>query len=209
MTPGEIINASKASQDKQEFLFLYDKVKGYSPKVIVEIGTWMGYSMETLHKLFTPEVLITIESSEKIQSALFQRVSRGDFKDLVPAPIAIKGISYDGETLGNVRFLLKDRPIDFLFIDGDHHYETVKKDFQTYLPIMSDNSVIAFHDTGFSGKNRDGHSWEDLGVQVNRFWQEIKKDFVTEEFRTSDNSPGIGILYVDAARQKNYIKNLL
>lgn len=44
-------------------------------------------------------------------------------------------------------FIRQDIKIDFLFIDGDHSYEGVKKDFELYSKILSDNGVIVLHDT--------------------------------------------------------------
>ncbi len=37
--------------------------------------------------------------------------------------------------------------IDFAFIDGDHSYEGVKRDFELYSNLMSDNGIITIHDT--------------------------------------------------------------
>lgn len=37
--------------------------------------------------------------------------------------------------------------IDVLFIDGDHTYEGVKRDFELYSTILSDHGVIMIHDT--------------------------------------------------------------
>jgi len=44
-------------------------------------------------------------------------------------------------------FVRQDIKIDFLFIDGDHSYEGVKKDFELYSKIISDNGTIVLHDT--------------------------------------------------------------
>lgn len=44
-------------------------------------------------------------------------------------------------------FVLQDIKIDLLFIDGDHSYEGVKKDFDLYSSILSDNGIIILHDT--------------------------------------------------------------
>ena len=44
-------------------------------------------------------------------------------------------------------FVLQDIKIDFLFIDGDHSYEGVKKDFDLYSTILSEKGVIVIHDT--------------------------------------------------------------
>lgn len=44
-------------------------------------------------------------------------------------------------------FVRQDIKIDVLFIDGDHSYEGIKKDFELYSNILSDNGVIVIHDT--------------------------------------------------------------
>ena len=40
----------------------------------------------------------------------------------------------------------KDNILDFLFIDGDHMYESVKSDLELYLPKMKGTGIIAGHD---------------------------------------------------------------
>ena len=44
-------------------------------------------------------------------------------------------------------FVLQDIKIDVLFIDGDHSYEGVKKDFELYSKILTKNGIIILHDT--------------------------------------------------------------
>lgn len=44
-------------------------------------------------------------------------------------------------------FIPQDIKIDVLFIDGDHTYDGVKKDFELYSTILSDNGIIIIHDT--------------------------------------------------------------
>jgi hypothetical protein len=44
-------------------------------------------------------------------------------------------------------FIRQDIKIDVLFIDGDHSYEGVKKDFDLYSTILSDKGIIIIHDT--------------------------------------------------------------
>jgi predicted O-methyltransferase YrrM len=42
---------------------------------------------------------------------------------------------------------MQDIKIDVLFIDGDHSYEGVKKDFELYSTLMSEKGIIIIHDT--------------------------------------------------------------
>ncbi len=44
-------------------------------------------------------------------------------------------------------FIRQEIKIDYLHIDGDHSYEGVKKDFELYSTIMSENGIITIHDT--------------------------------------------------------------
>jgi cephalosporin hydroxylase len=43
-----------------------------------------------------------------------------------------------------------EQNIDFLFLDGDHSYEAVNKDWELYSPLLSIGSIVAFHDTGWA-----------------------------------------------------------
>ncbi len=40
----------------------------------------------------------------------------------------------------------ENKSIDFIYIDANHTYESVKNDLQLYLPKLKSNSVIAGHD---------------------------------------------------------------
>lgn len=79
--------------------------------------------------------------------------------------------------------------IDFLFIDGDHTYEGVKKDFEMYSPFVKKGGLIAFHDIVISDHH---HSRE---VYVGEFWNEIKHGYKYTEFVDGEqNWGGIGVL---------------
>jgi predicted O-methyltransferase YrrM len=45
--------------------------------------------------------------------------------------------------------------LDLVFIDGDHSYESVKSDFETVVPWLTEKAMVAFHDTvAFEGVAR-------------------------------------------------------
>ena len=97
--------------------------------------------------------------------------------------------SHSPEALTAVKSILKERKIDFLFIDGDHTYEGVKIDFQMYSPLVRKCGLIAFHDI-----------WEgppELSGKVNDFWNEIKHTYKHQEIIGGNNQKGfgIGVLY--------------
>jgi hypothetical protein len=41
-----------------------------------------------------------------------------------------------------------DKPFDLIFVDGDHRYEAVKKDFAQWWAKLSDGGALIFHDAG-------------------------------------------------------------
>jgi predicted O-methyltransferase YrrM len=45
-----------------------------------------------------------------------------------------------------------DETFDALFIDGNHSYEYVKKDFENYSKKVKPGGIIAFHDVNFEGE---------------------------------------------------------
>lgn len=44
-------------------------------------------------------------------------------------------------------------PIHLLFIDGDHHYETVKRDIEGWTPKVVIGGIVIFHDYAPTQKN--------------------------------------------------------
>lgn len=40
--------------------------------------------------------------------------------------------------------------ISFLFVDGDHSYGSVKKDWEIFSPFLLDDAIVVFHDSGWA-----------------------------------------------------------
>ena len=101
-----------------------------------------------------------------------------------------RGNSHTPEMLERVRKALGNQPLDALFIDGDHSYEGVKMDFETYGPLVGKGGMIAFHDIVENNN---------LRFQVHRFWNEVKQKYRHIELVNELNQKGygIGVLYVD------------
>jgi hypothetical protein len=84
-------------------------------------------------------------------------------------------------TFDQARDRFADGSIDLLHIDGMHAYDAVQHDFETWLPALSDRSVVLFHDIEV---RRD-----QFGVW--RFWEEVSTRFPAFAFR---HSHGLGVL---------------
>lgn len=77
----------------------------------------------------------------------------------------------------------EDGTIDLLHIDGYHTYEAVKNDFDHWLPKMSKQGVILFHDVAVHR--------EEFGVW--KFWDEVRAKYPHFDF---SHGYGLGILAV-------------
>jgi len=60
--------------------------------------------------------------------------------------VLLKEDSHKEETVRKLKDILGGGMIDLLFIDGDHRYEGVRKDFEMYSPLVRKGGIIAFHD---------------------------------------------------------------
>lgn len=98
----------------------------------------------------------------------------------------LRGDSHSTATVKMLAQVLGDRYVDFLYIDGDHSYEGVKKDFDAYSKFMAPGGIMAFHDI----IHRPGYG-------VDRFWKEVKNQYSSKEIVSSrsQNGFGISILY--------------
>lgn len=169
-----------------ELLRILEKIK---PNIIVEIGTWKGGSFFLFSRVASKNaMLISIDmpnSPGKISLIRAFQLPEQKF-------YFIRSDSHEVETWNNLNDILKGRKIDFLFIDADHSYEAVKKDFEIYSPLVKEGGIIAFHDIMVRPP--------ELGIEVSKLWNEIKEkyDFI-EIIKGRDyirDWGGIGVLFM-------------
>ena len=80
---------------------------------------------------------------------------------------------------------------DVIFIDGDHTYDGVKKDFELYSDLINKGGIICFHDIW------DTEEHHRQGCYVDKFWNEIKENYRYDELGKEIKTwGGIGVLYV-------------
>jgi predicted O-methyltransferase YrrM len=74
----------------------------------------------------------------------------------------------------------QDNSVDFVYIDGDHRYEMVKKDLALWWPKIRQGGVIAGHDIVCNNEHKGG--WGP-GIQraVHEHFQEYQEVFLVKE----------------------------
>lgn len=105
----------------------------------------------------------------------------------------VQGSSHDRATRERLRDVLGGRPIDLLFIDGDHTYEGARDDFLDYRELVREGGLIAFHDIVADHFTRFGRQTGRWAGDVPRLWQELRSLDGTREFVDDPEQDGLGI----------------
>jgi predicted O-methyltransferase YrrM len=181
-------------QVPDELLGLCTIFKEKNPKTVLEIGTANGGTLFCFSKLAPRDaIIISIDLPDgafgggypKNKIPLYR-----SFKKDNQEMFLLREDSHAEETVQKVRDILRGKQVDFLFIDGDHTYEGVKRDFELYSTLVGRGGIIAFHDIAVHPKN--------IGCFVNLFWDEIKGKCVHKEFIADKDQgwAGIGVLFL-------------
>ena len=105
----------------------------------------------------------------------------------------IVGNSQTAEAVERVKQAVGSHELDLLFIDGDHAYEGVKRDFELYSPLVRRGGIVAFHDIVPDYRTALGVSTPSITEGVPRFWKEIKGNFNSMELIDDPEQDGYGI----------------
>lgn len=176
----------KPQQRREEFIGLLRVFRENNPSCVMEIGTAEGGSLFCFCKLAQDNAKIISADLPPLTRELFYREYFKYFTKRKQKLHLLKGDSHKNETLKKVKEVLNNDKINFLFINADHSYEGVKKDFEMYSPLVRPGGIIAFHDMATSG--------------VKKFWDETKRQFNYKEILEENSSAGIGILYIPKSR---------
>ena len=159
-------------QKEKEFTELMKIIKENNYKSLLEIGAYSNGCTYAFSQLCENVISVDLEhkSTERLKNVKY-----------------ITGNSQDI----NIKNKLKNKKFDVIFIDGDHTYDGVKKDFQLYSELINENGIICFHDIWDTPE----HSRQNCFVS--KFWNEIKTQYKYVELGLEIQTwGGIGVLYV-------------
>ena len=183
-------------QSQAEIGELYRAVMERRPRVVVEIGTCHGGTLYLWCQASSPEAtLVSIDLPEGEFGGSYRACRAGFYRDFASPGQTVhllRADSHSPKTVELVAATLGHAPIDFLFIDGDHTYDGVKRDFELYLPLVAKGGMVALHDIHPRP--------EEPRIEVWRFWEELRARY-PEATEWIDDSPqgrpiGIGLIHL-------------
>jgi predicted O-methyltransferase YrrM len=189
----EAINRRQTLQRKWELLALMGYVQSLKPKVVLEVGTYQGGTLFCWSRICPSDTtFISVDLPGGAFGGGYNADDVQRFQTFLNPGQSLHCLRMDShavETVQEVRNLLGDRSVDFLFLDGDHSYEGVRADFELYGPLVRSGGIIAFHDIV-------EHSHMPA-CRVHEFWREIKKSCSALELVDRDGFDtwgGIGVV---------------
>jgi predicted O-methyltransferase YrrM len=184
----------RPTQIEMEISSLAKIVERLKPRTVLEIGTSKGGTLFIWSRLAAKDAhLVSVDmpggennwAYPTWKQPLYRKfASRSQTIDL------LRGNSQSEEMLATVKEVLRGEKVEFLFIDADHTYEGVKKDYTLYAPLVRSGGVIAFHDIATHRLITN--------CRVKQLWDEIKPGTQSLEFVESPTQKwgGIGVLFV-------------
>jgi predicted O-methyltransferase YrrM len=159
------------------------------PRAVLEIGTARGGTLFCWCALAAPDAtVISLDLPQGIHGGgyppwktLLYRRFAGPKQQLH----LLRGDSHEQNMLDAVKKLLPPGGLDFLFIDGDHTLDGVRRDFEMYSPLMKPGGAIVFHDIC-------PHAAE-FNCHVDQFWNKLKENREHWEFIESPMQGMFGI----------------
>jgi predicted O-methyltransferase YrrM len=169
-------------QDEWEFSRVLDLYRVRKPLRCLEIGSYYGGTL--FHWLKNAQKWSTIVSVDTQTACPGSRHLYPEWTPENVTLIDICGDSHNQETKDRVSSL---GPFDWVFIDADHYYESVKEDFETYREMCT--GILLLHDICTT---------PDPSIEVDRLWKEIQRQgYITQEIVANDNQLGIGVIYLE------------
>lgn len=159
------VDVNNTIQVYEELEILYFYLKSKMPYNFLEIGFGYGGTFQLLSSISTG-VKVSVDCNR-----IDNEISRAVINE--KNTFFVDGISYDNTVFEKVKNISNE--YDLIFIDGNHSYESVKKDFEIYKCLKSNDGIIIFHDIDPNHVHKDTHAG-----QVYKFWQELSYGIKTE-----------------------------
>lgn len=154
---------------------LYGLVRSSQAKVVVEIGSARGRSTCFMGMALRENGGGVVYAIDPHAATQWNDADSVDTFEIITTNIARLGLEEHVKILRTTSGEAArswDKPIDVLFIDGDHSYEGVKRDWELFSPFVRRFGTVVFHDTLWDIQPDDRYARADMGVP--RFVEELR-----------------------------------
>lgn len=179
MKYAETIARHSPSQSPWELNELLLELERIDVRTVLEIGMHRGRSIALWRDVLNPRRLVGVNDVDQL-----------DVDRSVLGLRAVFGRSQERAVYDQVLHELGTEmlKVDFLFVDGGHLADEVRRDFCLYAPLVRPGGLVALHDAHLQGNPT---------VEVHRFWEQVREGKRTK--LVWDGSPtgtGVGLIYV-------------
>jgi predicted O-methyltransferase YrrM len=157
----------KLQQVPEEYGALLLMLKKHKPKSYLELGIGNGGSFAMACFMMQE----TLEFAQAVDNLAYRNLGIGQNEDEILR--FIKAIEtktekhfYNGSTDKYFSELFPDKKFDVIFIDADHSYEGVRKDFVNAQQHLNDGGLIVFHDIASEACPGIQRIWKEIYSQV-------------------------------------------
>ncbi len=146
--------ASKSLAPAKYARLLHRLVLHFSPKLTVELGTCLGITTLYLSKSNSQSKVISIEANEECAE-----IAMKNFESLNASNIQLIQGVFSEKLLEILKLYLV---IDFVFLDGDHKYQSTINYINQLLPNLAETSILIMDDIHWS-------------PEMDKAWQYVKQ----------------------------------
>jgi len=184
-------NQVKLNRQKQfkRFWWLISQIQSNNYKIGAEVGCMEGATSSKLLQYCPKLKLICVDLWEPDYDVLsdycketykdwdFDKIKKKFDKQVAPyhhRVTELQGVSWE------MADRVEDNSLDFVFIDADHSYESVKKDIIAWVPKLKPGGLLSGHDIHLEGVLKAVKeltvNWTD--TKVNHVWCCKKENYV-------------------------------
>jgi predicted O-methyltransferase YrrM len=173
-----------AIQKTTELVPLIAYLRRHKLRRVLEIGTERGGTLLVWTRLAERHAtIVTVDWEQTARQVLTEPDELRSLAQPQQRIKVVRGDSHADETHAKISALL-DGPLDLLFLDGDHTYDGVRVDFESYGSLVRPGGLIVLHDVT---RHR-----ADSRCEVERFWRQIRGRYRWREFIDPEGDMGFG-----------------
>ncbi len=169
------VEAFQNQWELEQMLAIVERLK---PASVLEVGSMWGGTL--WHWLQFGGKVVSVDDEMR------RAGEWADWADVAGAELhLLQGMSQDPAIVEQAFEL---GPYEFIFIDGDHTYGSVRADWENYREMVAPGGVFAFHDTQHIGDPTYG---------VEQLWNEITAEYDVQWLHICKTGHcGIGMLWL-------------